>query len=44
MRISPDEYFVLERSNEFKEGLKFGAFIMVVGIIMGALIVYLARR
>ena len=44
MRVAPNEYFMLENTNEFKEGLKFGAFIMVVGIIIGALIVYLARR
>lgn len=41
-RIYPQEYFA--SNNEFKSGLKWGALIMLVGIIIGAIIVYLAGR
>jgi len=41
-RISPQQYFMSE--NQFKEGLKWGATLIIIGIVIGALIVYLARR
>jgi len=42
-RISPQQYFMVEE-NQFREGLKWGATLIIIGIIIGTLVVYLARR
>lgn len=44
MRISPDDYFTMQEQNQFREGIKIGAILILVGVVVGALIVYLARK
>ena len=44
MRISPENYFTLQEQNQFKEGVKIGAILILVGVVVGALIVYFARK
>ena len=44
-RIYPQEYFhtnLNDKDSSFKEGLKWGAMLLAIGIILGALIVSLA--
>ena len=44
IKIYPQEYFHtnLNEDSSFKEGLKWGAMLLAIGIILGALIVSLA--
>jgi len=48
MRISPENYFTLQNSlqdeSQFKEGIKIGAVLILIGVVVGALIAYLARK
>ena len=44
MRISPDDYFTMQEQNQFREGVKIGAILILVGVVVGALIVYFARK
>ena len=41
-RVYPQEYFQV--NNDFKEGLKWGAFLILVGIVVGAAIVYMGMK
>lgn len=45
VRVSPDEYFMqAENADYMKKGIILGACLVIIGVIIGGMLVYFARK